>query len=759
MENTSPTSDIRGHRTLATVVFTDCVGFSARMSEDEDLTLDLISRDLKLMKRVCRQFEGRVLKSTGDGLLMHFNSAVKAVECAVEIQRTIAQTAGTLPVDKTLQHRIGIHLADMFITETDVMGNGVNIAARLQSIAHPGGICISQTVYDVVRAGLHLPTRYLGPQELKNIREVVPAYEVLLTPNADLDPIAQVVQKLEQHRSTVRIKKLLFFICLKTWESDVSKLDEVPLGDLLAEMLKLNPTLQQLERFLESAVRSLSKPAEYSLVANLIVETVKPLYRSPSQSRSPTLPPTSEHTQAVGPSPQDELQAGYAAIAHELEQTGNVNRAKKLIFYVCRNRWESDPHQLESLQLPELLAELYQLAPTLESLRSRMHQFAQTLSKQAEYMLLANTIVQKFQRLYAPAASGQTGIAAELLSAPLTPPIYGEVIAALNQAPNTARIKKLILYVCRQQWESDTGKLTGLDISSLVEELHHMASTIAQLEATLNAIVRTLNKPAEYGVVAQTIIRIMGRLYLNDRFEAEAPLPTVAPVDSFALVAPPEPLPPANSVAELSPSGANLDLPASAAFCLFEARLGIMKYANPLRTKILLFSALQTDFNFSSQDWLNLRMSELDSLLRQLLNICKSYTDLEALLYSTARRLHTPEEHVDIANVVIKCLRTYYLYGGSVGPIGVPAEETKVKLDFDETRLELDAADEDDHTCQLLPAVEQTAAIAPSCAIVAKNPAFLPPAPLPLDQAGRATISYPPANSPANLGEVHHAGE
>lgn len=725
------------------------------MSENEDLTLDLISRDLKLMKRVCRQFEGRVLKSTGDGLLMHFNSAVKAVECAVEIQRSIAAAATALSLDQRLQHRIGIHLADMFITETDVMGNGVNIAARLQSIADPGGICISQTVYDVVRAGLHLPTKYLGPQELKNIREVVPAYEVLLDPAAANDPIVQAVQKLEHHPNVMRIKKLLFFVCQKTWESDVSKLNEVQLSDLLAELLQLNPTLQQLERFLECAVRSLSKPAEYSLIANVIVEALKPIYPPAAQPRSPTFSPAADHTQAVGLSPQDELEASYATIAHELEQTGNVNRTKKLIFYVCRNRWESDPHQLDALQLPELLAELYQLAPTLESLRSRLQQFVQTLSKQAEYTLLGNTIVQKFQRLYAPEISEQTGIAAELPSAPLTPPIYSDIIAALAQAPNAARIKKLILYVCRQQWESDTGKLTEVDISSLVEELHHSAPTIAHLESTLNAIVRTLNKPAEYGIVAHTIVQIMGRLYPDDRAMAEALLPVAPGVAAVASagIAPPEPLPFTKPVAEPSPA-ATPDLSTSPTFCLFEARLGIMKYANPLRSKILLFSALQTDFNFSSQDWLGLRMSELDGLLRQLLDTCKSYTDLEALLYATARRLQPAEEHVDIANVVIKCLRTYYLYGGSVAPIGLPAEQTEVKLDFAETRLELDAADEDDHTCQLLPNPERRSAIVPEETLGLDDSPFLSPAPL-----SRFEVTEAASYSPANLGEVHHAGE
>jgi WD40 repeat protein/class 3 adenylate cyclase/energy-coupling factor transporter ATP-binding protein EcfA2 len=170
---------------LAAIVFTDGVGFSARMAADEEHTLELIRRDLQLMTELCQQFEGQVLKTTGDGLLMAFSSAVQAVNCSVAIQRAIAQMAETLSPEDLLTHRIGIHLGDVFFSETDVMGNGVNIAARLQTTAEPGGITISQMVYDVVKNQLELKATYLGPQELKNIREPIPAYQILVAPPAE----------------------------------------------------------------------------------------------------------------------------------------------------------------------------------------------------------------------------------------------------------------------------------------------------------------------------------------------------------------------------------------------------------------------------------------------------------------------------------------------------------------------------------------------------------------------------------------------
>ena len=107
---------------------------------------------------------------------MHFTSAVQAVACALEIQKQLPAVEGQVP----LQHRIGIHLGDVHLEDGDVMGDGVNIAARLQTQADPGGICISKTVYDVVKNRLAIQATFLGPRELKNITEAVPIYKILI---------------------------------------------------------------------------------------------------------------------------------------------------------------------------------------------------------------------------------------------------------------------------------------------------------------------------------------------------------------------------------------------------------------------------------------------------------------------------------------------------------------------------------------------------------------------------------------------------
>ena len=180
MDSTPPQPIGPGQRVLAAIVFTDVVNFSARMQAEEEATLGLLKRDFEMMRKLGEKYSGAVLKTTGDGLLLYFSSAVQAVAYALKMQRRFAENARSQPADETLTHRVGIHLGDVFVHDEDVMGDGVNIAARLQAEAEPGGICISQTVYDVVKNKLELEVIKLGPRELKNISSAVSMYRVLL---------------------------------------------------------------------------------------------------------------------------------------------------------------------------------------------------------------------------------------------------------------------------------------------------------------------------------------------------------------------------------------------------------------------------------------------------------------------------------------------------------------------------------------------------------------------------------------------------
>jgi TolB-like protein/class 3 adenylate cyclase/uncharacterized protein (DUF924 family) len=162
---------------LAAVVFTDVVGYSARMQKDESGTIALVKADFERMRALCGKHGGESLNTMGDGLLLCFPSALQAVSCALQIQGEFG--ARKLTDSQALEHRIGLHLGDVFHLDTgDVAGDGINIASRLESKAPPGGICLSQTIYDTVKGKLPMRATFLGPETFKNIAEPVPIWQV-----------------------------------------------------------------------------------------------------------------------------------------------------------------------------------------------------------------------------------------------------------------------------------------------------------------------------------------------------------------------------------------------------------------------------------------------------------------------------------------------------------------------------------------------------------------------------------------------------
>jgi len=203
MDNHPPSERSKplGRRRLAAIMFTDAVGSSRLMGDNEDHVMSLLKRDIRIIDDLCQQFEGRVLKSMGDGCLAIFESGVHAVECAREIQRHFKEQSDSLPENEVLEHRIGIHLGDVYISDDDAMGDGVNIAARLQSEAPNGGICISQALYEVVKTRLALKTVYQGPRQLKNIREEVHLYSIVELDESPVEAAASPYRAKTKSRS------------------------------------------------------------------------------------------------------------------------------------------------------------------------------------------------------------------------------------------------------------------------------------------------------------------------------------------------------------------------------------------------------------------------------------------------------------------------------------------------------------------------------------------------------------------------------
>ena len=167
-------------RKLAAILAADVVGFSRLTGADEDRTLARL-RALRsdLIDPTIAVHHGRVVKRTGDGALVEFRSVVDAVRCAIEIQNSMVERNAGLPPERRIEFRIGIHLGDVVEEiDGDLMGDGVNIAARLEGIAKPGAVCLSEDAYRQVKARLDLTVTDLGHVELKNIVEPVHVYSL-----------------------------------------------------------------------------------------------------------------------------------------------------------------------------------------------------------------------------------------------------------------------------------------------------------------------------------------------------------------------------------------------------------------------------------------------------------------------------------------------------------------------------------------------------------------------------------------------------
>lgn len=584
MENRVLSSAHR-HRLLAAIMMTDAVGFSTRMSVDEESTLKLIDRDLALIADLCETFEGNLLKSTGDGLLMYFVSAVQAVSCGLEIQQRLADLIQASPDSPFLMHRIGIHLGDILVSETDVMGNGVNIAARLQTYAKPGGLCISQTIYDVVKPRLHLNAEFLGPLTLKNIQEPVPAFQVDLLPhpsqaemsvalNEATRPLTitpevllhNAVTALTTHPHHQRIKKLLFAGCQQVWENDEAVLSQFELAYLIGALTHRYPTLLALKSHLDRIVGGLNRRASYEAVVTAILNQLEPLYRYTIEAtRLKAHVPHQEITalraaQDCTGLMTDDAQWRYPAIATVLEQTPDALRLRKLLYCICHNAWENDAIILQSYPLANLVQQVHEIAPTRRDLKYQLGRIVKRLNRRVDYTRLANLIIEQFHSLYE----------VEQYATQLSAPSGGDAI--------------------------DTGSTTVTCIEPPVPR-----SDMTALQTSL----------------------------------ATPPLVEAAP-----------PL----EMTQAARDRSNL----------FELRQEIMRYTNPLRAKILLYSCLHGPFSFHDQEWSALRGKTLDHLLQEAFDYCPTLVDLESKLTILSHCLDNSEDNMQVAGAITQAMKAYY---------------------------------------------------------------------------------------------------
>ena len=166
-------------RRLAAIVAADVAGYSRLMGLDEVGTARTLREHRAVTDALVANHGGRIVKTTGDGVLLEFPSVVDAVECAVAVQAVMAERNEGIPEDRRMLYRIGINLGDILIEGDDILGDGVNVAARLESVAEPGGICISSSAHDQVSGKVAVEFADLGEQTLKNIARPIRAYAVV----------------------------------------------------------------------------------------------------------------------------------------------------------------------------------------------------------------------------------------------------------------------------------------------------------------------------------------------------------------------------------------------------------------------------------------------------------------------------------------------------------------------------------------------------------------------------------------------------
>jgi adenylate cyclase len=186
-------------RKLAAVMFTDIVGYSSLTQRNEQLAMELLEEHRRILRPIITRHNGREVKTMGDAFLIEFESALEATQCAMDIQNSLHDRNQQSTAEKRVHLRIGIHLGDVLRRQNDVLGDAVNIASRIEPLAQPDEICISEQVYDQVRNKIDRRTEDLGPQQLKNIEYPISVYRIL--PSREKSEMTQV--RLDRKRIAV----------------------------------------------------------------------------------------------------------------------------------------------------------------------------------------------------------------------------------------------------------------------------------------------------------------------------------------------------------------------------------------------------------------------------------------------------------------------------------------------------------------------------------------------------------------------------
>jgi class 3 adenylate cyclase len=528
-------------KALAVIMTTGVVDITNRMLTDRQWTMSLLERDLNFIREQCAYYEGEIIQATEVGLVANFHDAVKAIECALDIQKTLTRAAATMQPRDILGHAIGLHLGDLVINGIEISGAAVTIASQLQLEANWGTIHISQSIYDRVKPTLDLEqnytTNYVGEKYLQKIYQVLPkgftsSIPVINSLNLiDIDAIEiipkssgefiepsrllfdTVVSELEISQNIIDIKQLLLYICLDKWESDRSKLEKSNLKGLIQELLELTGTHSVLVSLITETTQTLER--KYAPIGKIIVNEISKLY--------------SDY--------QSEPQNIYDEITQSLEEINkDPTRIKRLLFYLC----QQDLSQLDpqSLTLSVAIRELQNLYPSLEALRSRMKQ-ALAVIKKPEYIAIMDVVIDELSAIY-PGRSHSIPTVDSIISTPdshqvndklaanlaeKSEKLIDEEIANLNlfdlrleiiKYMSPLRVKILIFSALNNVSESTNDIITAIrtyELDDLLRDLFYAYKSPEKLEMQLQNRARLFKDIEEYEEAARVIMSAVMTIY------------------------------------------------------------------------------------------------------------------------------------------------------------------------------------------------------------------------------------------------------
>ena len=372
-----------------------------------------------------------------------------------------------------------------------------------------------------------------------------------------------------------------------------------------------------------------------------------------------------------------------------IEQDKDVIRLKKLIYCACTDRWENDANVINRWNFPELVSSLIPLYSNIDQLSTQLYCIANSLSRPVVYSVVAGKAINYLSPLY------QDQVPEAPLSYELEVDLDQDsqlslVVEELEKDQEITRIKKLILCSRTGKWETDNKLIANLNLKELIADILTIYPSIDKFSQAICSIVSSLSKPVIYAGVAQTIISQIDRLYNQPQNYTETVVElaeTLEKLDVFAekideitldrdinndpgetfLDNQPTQLKyqkNGNSDAteivvkkkSTCPPKKNISSDLNVDYNPFNLRLNLMKYTNPLRAKILIFSALYRPFK-GDQDWSAIKDYELDDLLLSLFCKYRNFQQLESQLYQTANYLQEPEEYNQAAGAIIQSMQ------------------------------------------------------------------------------------------------------